>query len=67
MIKEGVDMLMAGEEWDKARHVAKNIAPKYQQYIEDSYVKYLKDRNRPEEVCVTCHITTADASIDARG
>ena len=65
MIKEGVDMLMAGEEWDKARHIAKNIAPKYQQYIEDSYVKYLRDRNRPEEVCQDT-ATTVNVGIDAR-
>jgi intraflagellar transport protein 172 len=50
MIKEGIDMFIVGEEWDKARHVAKNIAPKFAQYIEDAYIEYLKERNRPDEM-----------------
>ena len=29
MIKEGIDMFISGEEWEKARHVAKTIAPRY--------------------------------------
>ena len=31
MIKEGIDMFITGEEWEKARHmhVAQNITPKY--------------------------------------
>lgn len=54
MVKEGLDMLMAGEAWDKARTIAQSIAPRYEQYVEDAYVEYLKQTNRPDEVhCVT--------------
>ena len=28
MVKEGLDMMMLGEQWDKARHIAKDIAPR---------------------------------------
>ena len=28
MVKEGLDMFMAGEAWEKARDIAKNIAPR---------------------------------------
>ena len=28
MVKEGLDMYMAGEAWDKAREIARNIAPR---------------------------------------
>ena len=28
MVKEGLDMYMAGESWDKARDIARNIAPR---------------------------------------
>ena len=28
MAKEGLDMFMAGEAWDKAREIARNIAPR---------------------------------------
>lgn len=50
MVKEGLDMLMAGEAWDKARAIARSIAPRYEQYVEDAYIDYLKQTNRPDEV-----------------
>ena len=52
MVKEGLDMLMAGEAWDKARAIARSVAPRYEQYVEDAYVDYLKQTNRPDEVGV---------------
>ena len=33
MIKEGIDMFISGEEWEKARHVAKTIAPRYYCFV----------------------------------
>lgn len=66
MMKEALDMFMAGDYWDKARHIATNIAPRYEQYVEDSYVDYLKQHNKTEEVrgwglllqdyCAICNI-----------
>ena len=50
MVKEGLDMLMAGEAWEKARNIARNVAPRYEQYVENLYVDYLKQTNRPDEV-----------------
>lgn len=29
MVKEALDMFMSGEAWEKARDIARNIAPKY--------------------------------------
>ena len=84
MVKEGLDMMMLGEQWDKARHIAKDIAPRwgnkvhrrqlqyihgkpwsftqvyadplhsYEQYVEDAYIDFLKEKNRPTEAC--CHL-----------
>lgn len=55
-----------GEAWDKARHIAKNVAPRsvlsshlqtcvnffirFEQYVEDAYVEYLREKNNTEEV-----------------
>ena len=68
MVKEGLDMYMAGEAWERAREIAKNIAPRcvivdmsrerwrrvcicsYVQYVEQGYVEYLREQNRPDEV-----------------
>ena len=68
MMKEALDMFMAGNYWDKARHIATNIAPRYEQYVEDAYVEYLKQHNKTEEVRgVACYwmimwcMTSSDA------
>ena len=59
MMKEALDMFMAGDYWDKARHIATNIAPHYEQYVEDAYVDYLKQHNKTEEVGGgACHCNT---------
>ena len=29
MIKEALDMFMMAEEWDRARHIARNVAPRW--------------------------------------
>ena len=29
MVKEALDMFMSGEAWDRARDIARNIAPRY--------------------------------------
>ena len=29
MVKEALDMFMAGEAWEKARDIARNIAPRF--------------------------------------
>ena len=50
MVKEALDMFMAGEAWEKARDIARNIAPRYEQYVDDAYVEYLKQENRPDEM-----------------
>jgi intraflagellar transport protein 172 len=50
MVKEGLDMYMAGEAWDKAREIARNIAPRYVEYVEQAYVEYLREQNRPDEM-----------------
>ncbi len=28
MVKEAIDMFISGEEWDKAKHITKNIDPR---------------------------------------
>jgi intraflagellar transport protein 172 len=50
MIKEALDMFMAGENWDKARNISRNVAPRYEQYVEEAYIAYLKAHNRTDEM-----------------
>lgn len=80
MMKEALDMYMAGEAWEKARETARNVAPRYghtylhaccecrlivtsflhhryEQYVEEAYVDYLRHQNRPDEVNLsTLHV-----------
>ncbi|KAL5460471.1 hypothetical protein EMCRGX_G033922 [Ephydatia muelleri] len=50
MVKEGLDMLMAGEAWDRAREIAQNIAPRYEKYVDEAYVDYLRSKNQPDQM-----------------
>ena len=41
-IKEALNSLIEGEEWDKAKQVARGINPKYESYVEEKYKMFLK-------------------------
>ena len=44
LVKESLDMFMAGEAWDKAREIARNIAPRCSRYVHVriALIKFLK-------------------------
>lgn len=50
MIKEAIDALMDGKEWNKAKKVAKELEPRYEQYVDDKYKEHLKGSGRAEDV-----------------
>ena len=48
--KESIDMFVAGDKWDRARAVAREHAPQFEQRVEDEYVASLKKRGKAEEL-----------------
>lgn len=50
MVKEAIDALMEGKEWNKAKKVAKELEPRYEPYVDDKYKEYLKGTGKAEDV-----------------
>ena len=46
MIKEAVDAFIAGEEWAKAKKVAKELEPRLESYVDEKYKYFLKNEVR---------------------
>ena len=52
MIKEAIDAFIAGEEWNKAKKVAKELEPRYEEYVDNKYKDYLKNQGKAEAVSI---------------
>lgn len=52
MIKEAIDALMEGKEWNKAKKVAKELEPRYEPYVDEKYKEHLKGSGKAEDVRV---------------
>lgn len=50
LIKEAIDVLMAGGEWNKAKKVAKELEPRYERYVDEKYKEHLKNEGKAESV-----------------
>ena len=52
MIKEAIDAFIAGEEWNKAKKVAKELEPRYEEHVDNKYKDYLKNQGKAEAVSI---------------
>nr|XP_020664000.1 intraflagellar transport protein 172 homolog [Pogona vitticeps] len=50
LIKEAIDAFMEGEEWNKAKRVAKELDPRYEEYVDQHYKAYLKDQGKVDSL-----------------
>ena len=50
MIKEAIDALMEGKEWNKAKKVARELEPRYEPYVDEKYKEHLKGTGKAEDV-----------------
>ncbi|KAJ7341442.1 hypothetical protein JRQ81_005540 [Phrynocephalus forsythii] len=50
LIKEAIDAFMEGEEWNKAKRVAKELDPRYEDYVDQHYKEYLKDQGKVDSL-----------------
>lgn len=44
--QDAIDAYIAGEEWNKAKSVAKNYEPRLEPYVDEKYKQYLKDKDK---------------------
>ncbi|KAI8482238.1 hypothetical protein Bbelb_400200 [Branchiostoma belcheri] len=64
MVKEAIDAFMDGEEWNKAKRVAKELEPRYEQYVDDKYKDYLKNQGKVESLVGVDVIAALDMYVD---
>ncbi|XP_071962115.1 intraflagellar transport protein 172 homolog [Antedon mediterranea] len=50
LIKEAIDVLLDGQEWVKAKKVAKELEPRYEKYVDSRYKEFLKEKNDPDSM-----------------
>ncbi|KAJ4427860.1 hypothetical protein ANN_23861 [Periplaneta americana] len=50
MIKEAIDTFIQAEEWNKAKRVAKELEPTYEDYVDNRYKDWLKRQGRADQL-----------------
>ncbi|XP_004083357.1 intraflagellar transport protein 172 homolog [Oryzias latipes] len=50
LFKDAIDVFIEGEEWNKAKRVAKEQEPRYETYVDQKYKEYLKNQGRAESL-----------------
>nr|XP_032825685.1 intraflagellar transport protein 172 homolog [Petromyzon marinus] len=50
MIKEAIDTFIDGEEWNKAKRVAKEMEPRFEGYVDEKYKEYLKNQGKVDSL-----------------
>uniref|UniRef100_H3CIP1 Intraflagellar transport protein 172 homolog n=2 Tax=Tetraodon nigroviridis TaxID=99883 RepID=H3CIP1_TETNG len=50
LIKEAIDVFIGSEEWSKAKRVAKELEPRFQDYVDHKYKEYLKNQGKVDSL-----------------
>ncbi len=59
-IQEAIDVFISGEEWAKARKVARELEPRLEAYVETKYKESLKVSSRLALVFLLMYTNTND-------
>ncbi|EMP37904.1 hypothetical protein UY3_04886 [Chelonia mydas] len=50
LIREAIDAFIEGEEWNKAKRVAKELDPRSEEYVDQRYKEYLKNQGKVDSL-----------------
>ncbi|XP_041885316.1 intraflagellar transport protein 172 homolog isoform X3 [Corvus kubaryi] len=50
LIQEAIDAFIEGEEWSKAKHMAKEFDPRSEEYVDQRYKEYLKKQGKVDSL-----------------
>ncbi|POI27903.1 hypothetical protein CIB84_008347, partial [Bambusicola thoracicus] len=50
LIREAIDAFIEGVEWSKAKHVAKELDPRSEEYVDQRYKEYLKNQGKVDSL-----------------
>ncbi|KAK3595246.1 hypothetical protein CHS0354_010853 [Potamilus streckersoni] len=64
LVKEAVDAFITGDEWSKARKVAKEMEPKLESYVEHRYKEHLKHQGKADAMVDVDVVSGLDMYIE---
>ncbi|XP_068135903.1 intraflagellar transport protein 172 homolog [Hyperolius riggenbachi] len=64
LVKEAIDAFIDGEEWNKAKRVAKELDSRYEQYVDEQYKDHLKNQGKVESLVGVDVVAALDMYAD---
>ena len=64
MVREAIDAFISGEEWAKAKKVAKELEPRLEGYVDEKYKHFLKNEGRAEQLANVDLISALDMYVE---
>eukprot|EP00111_Clytia_hemisphaerica_P000435 TCONS_00001218-protein len=64
LYREAISACVKGDLWTQARSIARDYAPKYEEHVEEEYVKYLKKKNKTDELINVDVIAALDMYVE---
>ncbi|ELV13731.1 Intraflagellar transport protein 172 like protein [Tupaia chinensis] len=64
LVKEAIDAFIEGEEWNKAKRVAKELDPRYEDYVDEHYKEFLKNQGKVESLVGVDVIAALDLYVE---
>ncbi|XP_066234732.1 intraflagellar transport protein 172 homolog isoform X2 [Saccopteryx leptura] len=64
LVKEAIDAFMEGEEWNKAKRVAKELDPRYEDYVDQHYKDFLKNQGKVDSLVSVDVVAALDLYVE---
>ncbi|XP_059516265.1 intraflagellar transport protein 172 homolog [Myotis daubentonii] len=64
LVKEAIDAFMEGEEWNKAKRVAKELDPRYEDYVDQHYKDFLKNQGKVDSLVGVDVVAALDLYVE---
>ena len=64
MVREAINAFISGEEWAKAKKVAKELEPRLEGYVDEKYKYFLRNEGKTEQLANVDLISALDMYVD---
>lgn len=64
LVKEAIDAFIEGEEWNKAKRVAKELDPRYEDYVDQHYKEFLKNQGKVDSLVGVDVVAALDLYVE---
>jgi len=64
MVREAIDAFIDGEEWAKAKKVAKELEPRLEGYVDEKYKTFLRSEGKAEQLASVDIISALDMYVE---